>query len=81
MINLEYYQYQINTDRTDRPMGIELYIPGTTSGEEIPLALAYDVDPRTSWFGGDTEIEESLDDYTISIAHQFNSNFLAPDRI
>jgi len=77
IINLEYYQYQINTDRTDRPMGIELFIPGDTAGEEVPLALAYDgVDPRTSWFGGDTEIEESLDDYTVSVAHQFNPNFL-----
>lgn len=76
IINLEYYQYQINTDRTDRPMGIELYIPGATPGEEVPLALAYGIDPRTSWFGGDTEIEESLDDYTVSVAHQFNSNFL-----
>lgn len=76
IINLEYYQYSINTDRTDRPMGVELFIPGPTAGEEIPLALAYDIDPRSSWFGEDTDIEESLDDYTVSVAHQFNSNFL-----
>ncbi len=76
VVDLEYYQYEINTDRTDRPMGIELTIPGPTAGEEVPLALAYDVDPRSSWFSDDTDIEESLDDYTISIAHQFSDNVL-----
>lgn len=76
IVNLEYYQYVINTDRTDRPMGIELFIPGATAGEEVPLALAYDVDPRSSWFGEDTDIEESLDDYTVTIAHQFNPSLL-----
>ena len=77
VINLEYYQYRVNTDRTDRPMGIELFLPGPTAGEEIPLALAYGIDPYTSWFGEDTDIDESLDDYTVSIAHQFNDRFLA----
>lgn len=76
VMNLEYYQYRINTDRTDRPMGIELTIPGPTAGEEVPLALAYGIDPRSSWFGSDTDIEESLDDYTVSIAHQFSDSFL-----
>ena len=76
VINLEYYQYRVNTDRTDRPMAIELALPGATAGEEIPLAIAYGIDPRTSWFGDDTDIEESLDDYTISIAHQFNDQLL-----
>ena len=76
VIELEYYQYSINTDRTDRPMGIELSLPGAAPGEEIPLALAYDIDPRSSWFGADTSIEESLGDYTISIAHQFNDSLL-----
>lgn len=76
VINLEYYQYRINTDRTDRPMAVELTIPGATAGEEIPLALAYNIDPRTSWFGEDTSIEESLDDYTVSVAHQFNDSLL-----
>lgn len=76
VIDLEYYQYEINTDRTDRPMGVELTIPGPTPGEEIPLALAYGIDPRSSWFSDDTDIEESLDDYTISIAHQFSDNVL-----
>ncbi|MEM8815143.1 MAG: TonB-dependent receptor [Pseudomonadota bacterium] len=76
VINLEYYQYRINTDRTDRPMGVELTIPGPSPGEEIPLALAYGIDPRSSWFGEDTDIEESLDDYTISIAHQFSDRLL-----
>jgi len=76
VINLEYYQYRINTDRTDRPMGIELTIPGPTAGEEVPLALAYGIDPRSSWFGEDTDIEESLDDYTINVAHQFGDNLL-----
>lgn len=76
VINLEYYHYRINTDRTDRPMGIELTIPGATPGEEVPLADAYGIDPRTSWFGEDTDIDESLDDYTISIAHQFNDSLL-----
>ena len=77
VINLEYYQYRINTDRTDRPMGIELSLPGANAGEEIPLALAYGIDPRTSWFGDDTDIEESLNDYTVSVAHQINDQFLA----
>ncbi len=76
VINLEYYEYSINTDRTDRPMGIELFLPGPTAGEEIPIALGYDVDPRTSWFGEDTDIEESLNDYSVSIAHQFSDQFL-----
>ncbi len=76
VINLEYYQYKINTDRTDRPMAVELTIPGPTAGEEIPLALAYGIDPRSSWFGPDTDIDESVNDYSISIAHQFNSSLL-----
>jgi iron complex outermembrane receptor protein len=76
VINLEYYQYRINTDRTDRPMGIELTIPGPTAGEEIPLAMAYGIDPRSSWFGEDTDIEESVNDYTVSVAHQFNDSLL-----
>lgn len=76
VIDIEYYQYRINTDRTDRPMGIELTLPGPTAGEEIPIALAYDIDPRTSWFGEDTDIEESLKDYSISVAHQFNDVLL-----
>lgn len=76
VINLEYYQYRMNTDRTDRPMGIELTIPGPTAGEEIPLAMAYDIDPRSSWFGEDTDIEESVNDYTVSIAHQFTDSLL-----
>ena len=77
IVNFEYYQYEISTDRTDRPMGIELTIPGPTAGEEIPLAVAYGVDPRQSWFGADTEIVESLDDYAISVAHQLNDQLLA----
>ena len=77
VVNLEYYQYQINSDRTDRPMGIELTIPGDTPGEEVPIALAYGIDPRTSWFGEDTDINESLNDYSISIAHQFSDTVLA----
>jgi iron complex outermembrane receptor protein len=76
VMNFEYYRYRINTDRTDRPMGIELTIPGATPGEEVPLATAYGIDPRTSWFGGDTDIEESVDDYTVSIAHQFSDSLL-----
>jgi len=76
VVNLEYYQYRINTDRTDRPMGIELTLPGPTPGEEIPIALGYDIDPRTSWFGEDTSIEESLNDVSFSIAHQFNDTLL-----
>lgn len=77
IVNLEYYQYSMNTDRADRPMGIELAIPGATAGEEVPLSIAYGVDPYTSWFGEDTDIEESLDDYSVSIVHQFNDRFLA----
>ncbi|MEM7611601.1 MAG: TonB-dependent receptor [Pseudomonadota bacterium] len=76
VINLEYYQYRINTDRTDRPMGIELTIPGATPGEEVPLAVAYGIDPRTSWFGEDTDIEESVNDYSVSLAHQFTDRLL-----
>lgn len=76
IIDLEYYQYEINTDRTDRPMGIELSIPGPTAGEEIPFALAYGVDPRSSWFGEDTDIEESLSDYTVSVKHEFSDSAL-----
>lgn len=76
VVNLEYYQYRINTDRTDRPMGIELTIPGATTGDEIPLAMAYGIDPRSSWFGDDTDIEESVNDYTASIAHQFTDSLL-----
>lgn len=76
VINLEYYQYQISTDRTDRPMGIELTIPGSAPDEQIPIAVAYGIDPRTSWFPDDTEIEESLDDYSVSIAHKFSDRVL-----
>lgn len=79
-LGLEYYQYAINTDRTDRPMGIELTIPGPTPGEEIPLALAYDVDPRQSWFYDDTDIEESLDDWSVNLAHQFTPDVLGQVR-
>lgn len=76
VMNFEYYGYRINTDRADRPMAIETTIPGPTAGEEIPIALAYDVDPRTSWFYDNTDIEESLGDYSISIAHQFTDSLL-----
>ncbi len=76
VIGLEYYQYSINTDRTDRPMGIELSIPGP-GNQQVPLAQAYGIDPRSSWFSDDTDIEESLDDFTLSIAHQFNEEWLA----
>ncbi len=76
VVDLEYYRYQINTDRTDRPFGIELTIPGPTPGEEIPLALAYDIDPRASYFGASTDIEESLEDWSASITQSF-----ADDRI
>lgn len=71
VVDLEYYRYQINTDRTDRPFGIELTIPGPTPGEEIPLALAYDIDPRASYFGASTDIEESLEDFSASITQTF----------
>ncbi|MEM7503330.1 MAG: TonB-dependent receptor, partial [Pseudomonadota bacterium] len=80
-ISFEYYQYAINTDRTDRPMGIELTIPGATAGEEVPIALAYDgVDPRQSWFHDDADIEESLNDWSVSVAHQFTPNLLGQVR-
>lgn len=71
VIDVEYYRYQVNTDRTDRPFGIELTIPGPTPGEEIPLALAYDIDPRASYFGASTDIEESLEDFSASITQSF----------
>ena len=80
VVNVEYYQYRINTDRTDRPMGIELSLPGPTPGEEIPIALAYDIDPRSSWFGEDTSIEESLQDYSLSVAHEFSDSLLGQVR-
>jgi|GEM_PF-7057008 len=76
IIDLEYYDYSINTDRADRPMGIELYLPGATAGEEIPLAIAYGIDPRTSWFGEDTDIEESLSDWSVGLSQAFGDNFL-----
>lgn len=76
IIDLEYYSYDINTDRTDRPMGIELFLPGPTAGEEIPLAIAYGIDPRSSWFGEDTDIEESLSDWSIGLSQAFGDNFL-----
>ena len=67
-LTFEYYDYEINTDRTDRPMGIELTIPGTAAGERVPLAIAYGIDPRSTWFGPDTDIEESLGDWSVSLA-------------
>lgn len=67
VIDLEYYQYEINTDRTDRPFGIELTIPGQTPGVEIPLAEAFDIDPRASYFGADTDIDETVQDWTATI--------------
>lgn len=76
IIDFEYNSYEISTDRTDRPMGIELTIPGNSPGEEIPLALAYDIDPRTSWFGPDTDIEETVDDYTIGLKQQLGDQFI-----
>ncbi len=71
VIDLEYYRYEINTDRTDRAMAQELFIPGATPGTEIPLAIAYGVDDRTSWFGETTDIEESLGDWTATLSHRF----------
>ena len=67
VIDLEYYKYKVNTDRADRPFGIELTIPGATAGEEIPLALAYDIDPRASYFGSTTDINETVDDLTAQL--------------
>jgi outer membrane receptor protein involved in Fe transport len=76
IINFEYNKYEINTDRVDRPMGIELYLPGATPGEEVPLAKAYGIGPRDSWFGQDTDIEESVDDYTIGLKQQLGEQFI-----
>ncbi|MEL7444500.1 MAG: TonB-dependent receptor plug domain-containing protein [Pseudomonadota bacterium] len=76
-IDLGYYQYEINTDRADRPMGIELTVPGPTEGEEIPLANFYGIDPRTSFFGETTDIEESVDDWTIGLTQEFGEQFIA----
>lgn len=75
-INLELYTYEIATDRTDRPMGAELFIPGP-NGTEVTLAEAYGIDPRSTWFAPNTDIEESLDDFSISVQHIFNDNFIA----
>ncbi len=79
-VALEYYQYEINTDRTDRPMAIELTIPGSQPGTEIPLALAYGVDPRSTWFGSTTDIEESLNDYALHFTQFFSERFFADFR-
>lgn len=76
-IDLEYYQYEINTDRTDRPMGIELTVPGPTAGEEIPLANFYGIDPRTSFFGATTDIAETVDDWSASITQELGDQFIA----
>jgi len=76
IIDLEYNKYEINTDRTDRPMAIELTLPGATEGTEVPLALAYGIDPRASWFGQDTDIEETVDDYTIGLKQELGDDFL-----
>ncbi len=76
-IDLEYYQYEINTDRTDRPMGIELTVPGPTAGEEVPLATFYGIDPRTSFFGETTDIAETVDDFTAGITQKFGEQFIA----
>lgn len=70
-IDLEHYSYTVNTDRTDRPFGIELSIPGPTAGEEIPLALIADIDPRASYFGASTDIEESVRDWSAKITQTF----------
>ena len=74
-ISLEYYDYEINTDRTDRPMGVELTIPGASAGEQVPLALAYGIDPRSTWFGPDTDIEESLSDISASLTQILSDRF------
>ncbi len=74
---LEYYQYANNTDRTDRPMAIELTIPGSQPGTEVPLALAYGVDPLSTWFGSTTDIEESLADYSVQLTQFFSEQFFA----
>ncbi|MEO0996475.1 MAG: TonB-dependent receptor plug domain-containing protein [Pseudomonadota bacterium] len=76
VVNVEYYQYKINSDRTDRPMAVELTVPGPTPGEEIPLAIAYGLDPYSSYFGESTDIEESLADYTVKVAHEFGDTLL-----
>ena len=75
VIDVEYYRYSINTDRADRPMAIELSLPGPTAGEEIPLALAYDIDPRSSWFGENTDIEESLSDASVALTQELGERF------
>ena len=55
VVNLEYYQIQESTriEQTDR-WPLSLLFPGSTAGEEVPLALAYGIDPRSSWFGEDS---------------------------
>ena len=76
IVNFEYNRYNINTDRTDRPMAIELYLPGDSPGTEVPLAVAYGVDPRASWFGQDTDIDESVNDFTIGLKQQLGDDFV-----
>ena len=77
-IGLEYYKYEVSTDRTDRPMGAELSIPGPVVNgitTEQSLAEAYGIDPRSTWFAPDTDITESLDDISLSWQQAFGEQF------
>lgn len=68
VIDLEYYQYEVDTDRSDRAFGVELTLPGPTAIEQIPLAVAYGIPARANYNGSDFTNREWLNDFTVSIA-------------
>ncbi len=75
-ISVDFYRYDMTTDRADRLMGMDLTIGNRSLAQgEIPLAASHGVPIEANWNGPGWQAPEDVADLSGKIQHRFTDNF------
>lgn len=79
---LEYYNYKLDSDRTDHFAGMRINLPtDPVNGAQLPIAIAAkqsgrtDIGPEANWLGPDASAPERNNEFLLNINHQVSDTF------
>ena len=77
LIDVEYYTYRIHTDRGDRNFGMETLVDNPNGSGRIPITLLFDeIEPTTTFYPSNLNIQEGVNDFSIDINHEASDHVL-----